>query len=590
MSEGRRKIISLLIFALFLSLLSLISSCKVLEIDIGEPTQVDDHPAATPTPTWKVFETFEDDVSIALPPEWETLDTSLPDINEALQAFSEKNPDFMSHSAESIESLIETGLIFLAVDASSEAKQMEFSGSANLGMVEVDSNLTLDEVVGYIVLNLEEVLNIESDIEERQLDTRAGESVELHYSTEYVLPDDSITTGEAYQYLYLKDGTLYILTFVASPDRIDAYLPVFTRAANELSLGSGGVSQVLPTASPTQNPSTPIPTWTASPLKATPTSTKVAAAPTLSSDSSPIPAVGDSANVKNLVHELLDSSGTVISLTWHPNGSVLATGDSYSIQIWDPETGYRMHAFETSPDGEAVFSLDWSPDGSRLAAASADEIIRVWDAGTGEELVLLEHHTDFVESVAWSPDGNTIATGDDDGLLYLWDASTGEIINSYDGTSTTLSINALDWSPDGKWLAWGGLDDNVWLWDLEESFIKLEGHSSAVYSISWSPDGSKIASGSIDNTVRIWDVFSRKELQILTGHSDGLTSVDWSPDGLVIASAAADAKIILWNAESGEQIRTLEDHEGWVYDIEWSPDGNYLASGGEDGIARIWGE
>ncbi|MCJ7567110.1 MAG: hypothetical protein MUO58_06190 [Anaerolineales bacterium] len=52
MSEGRRNNVSLLIFALLLSLLSLISSCKVLEVDISVPTQVDDLPAATPTPTW----------------------------------------------------------------------------------------------------------------------------------------------------------------------------------------------------------------------------------------------------------------------------------------------------------------------------------------------------------------------------------------------------------------------------------------------------------------------------------------------------------------------------------------------------------
>ncbi|MCJ7567109.1 MAG: WD40 repeat domain-containing protein [Anaerolineales bacterium] len=529
-------------------------------------------------------------MSIALPPEWKTLDTSLPDINEALKAFSEKNPDLMSRSGESIESLMETGLIFLAVDASSAAKQMEFSGSANLGMVDIGSNLTLDEVVGFVILNLDEVSNIASDIEERRLETKTGKSVELHYLTEYILPDDSTMPAEVYQYLYFKDGTLYILTFAASPDHIDGYLPVFTRAANELSLGSGGVSQVLPTASATQKPSTPIPTWTASPLKVTSTSTYVAAAPTLSSDSSPIPAVGNSADVKNLSHKLIGHSGTVVSLTWHPDGVVLATGDSYTIQVWDPETGYRMRAFETSPDGEALFSLDWSPDGSRLVAASADETIRVWDAETGEELILMDRHTDFIEAVAWSPDGNTIASGDDDGFLYLWDASTGEIIHSYDGTSTTYSINVLEWSPDGKWLAWGGLDDNVWLWDLDESFITLEGHSSGVYALAWSPDGSKIASGSLDNTVRIWDISSRKEVQILTGHTDGLTDVDWSPDGSILASAASDSEIILWNPESGEQIRTLVDHEGWVYDIEWSPDGTYLASGGEDGIGRIWGE
>jgi hypothetical protein len=338
MSEGRRNIISLLIFALLLSLPSLISSCKVLELDIGVPTEVASHISATPTPTWKVFNTFEDGVSIALPPEWETLDTSLPDINEALIAFSEKNPDLMSRSGASIESIIETGLIFIAVDASSEAMQMEFSGSANLGMVDVGSNLTLDEVVGLVILNLDEVSNIASDIEERRLETRTGKSVELHYSTEYILPDDSVIAAETFQYLYLKDGTLYILTFAASPDQIDGYLPVFTRVANELSFGYEQVSHVIATTTTTQKQGTstytspPQASWTPS-VEATMTPTAISPNPT--SENTMIPS-GNSRNVQRVIKELKGHIGVVDSIAWSPDGSILATGDGISMaRFWD---------------------------------------------------------------------------------------------------------------------------------------------------------------------------------------------------------------------------------------------------------------
>jgi len=597
MSEGRRNIISLLIFALLLSLLSLISSCKVLELEIGVPTEVASHISATPTPTWKVFDTFEDSVSIALPPEWETLDTSLPDINEALKAFSEKNPDLMSRSVESIESLIETGQIFFAIDASSDSEQMEFSGSAILGMVDVGSNLTLDDVVGFVIHYLDEVSNIASDIEERRLETRTGKSVELHYSTEYVLPDDSVIAAETFQYLYLKDETLYILTFTASPDHIDGYLPVFTRASNELSLGYEQVNHVIATTTPTQKHGTP--TYTSPPQASWTPSFEVTLTPTATSSNptsvnTVIPR-GNSRNVQRVIKELKGHIGVVDSIAWNPDGSILATGDGISMaRFWDPETWYQISSFEGYEEGGAFHSISWSPDGTRIAGALMDFSVGVWDVGTGARLLRMDDHPIRVESLAWSPDGKLIASGDTNGNLYLWDADTGEYVTGYDGRSSFYSTNSLTWSPDGMYLAWGGLDDSVWIWDLDETFKTLKVQDQSVYAVAWSPDGKLIGSsgysGGVYDTVTVWDVESEEIVLELEGHSNGVQSIAWSPDMNVIATSDGIGRIMLWEADTGLRIRILTSHDGWVYNIAWSPDGSMLASGGDDEIARIWGE
>jgi hypothetical protein len=64
----------------------------------------------------------------------------------------------------------------------------------------------------------------------------------------------------------------------------------------------------------------------------------------------------------------------------------------------------------------------FSPDGARLATASWDKTARLWDARTGEELLVLKGHTDEVHAVCFSPDGTRLATASADNTARLWDA------------------------------------------------------------------------------------------------------------------------------------------------------------------------
>ncbi len=73
---------------------------------------------------------------------------------------------------------------------------------------------------------------------------------------------------------------------------------------------------------------------------------------------------------------------------------------------------------------DRVNGVAFSPDGARIATASEDKTVRIWDAATGKEVLAPHRHRGLVWSVAFSPDGKRVATGcwSASGWVKTWDA------------------------------------------------------------------------------------------------------------------------------------------------------------------------
>ncbi|HEX2079315.1 MAG TPA: hypothetical protein VHG08_16430, partial [Longimicrobium sp.] len=69
---------------------------------------------------------------------------------------------------------------------------------------------------------------------------------------------------------------------------------------------------------------------------------------------------------------------------------------------------------------DSVHGVAFSPDGRRLAAASFDRTVSVWDVASGRRLARLAGHRRKVADVAYSPDGRWLASVASDTTVRLW--------------------------------------------------------------------------------------------------------------------------------------------------------------------------
>ncbi len=340
-------------------------------------------------------------------------------------------------------------------------------------------------------------------------------------------------------------------------------------------------------------------------------------------------------------HNLVDKKASAVApekLAFNPDGSLLVCDcQDQTVGLWDPTTGQRVRSLVGLP--RTVKSIAFSRDGRLLAAGDGTGLTKVWDTASGAELLTLPGHQESVTALVFSLDGKRLASAgglrrpgiaeSDGGELKVWDLGTGQELLSLREHASAIQalqisadgghlaslardgvkvrdvsplpgplalvghgehVEAAVFSPDGKFVASAAADGQVKLWDLatRRETLTLKAHPSGASGVAFSPDGRRLASCGTDRMVRVWDAATGKELVVCRGHTDRVRSVAFSPDGGRVFSAGYDKTGRMWDAATGAEVWKLEGHGDKVEAAAFDPTGRLLATGSADKTVRLW--
>lgn len=267
--------------------------------------------------------------------------------------------------------------------------------------------------------------------------------------------------------------------------------------------------------------------------------------------------------------------------------SVLAISYGEEIELWDCLLQEKKGLINGN-----LRNACFSSDGQKIAIASSDDSIEIWDISSCNKMISLSGHSNTITSLSFNTCGNLLLTTSWDGTAKIWEIKSGREIG-------VLSDRNKDWvtlgcfSPDGKKIITVSDGEGATkLWDLvafnEIGSFRQSFHHSQFGCYAQNCNRYAISLSDSDSEAIVCNSINNKVENVLIGHKNRINSICFCSDNKKVATASDDGAVKIWDVKSGLELGHLVGHKDDVIDISFNLNGDKLISSSRDGTAKIW--
>ena len=189
---------------------------------------------------------------------------------------------------------------------------------------------------------------------------------------------------------------------------------------------------------------------------------------------------------------------------------------------------------------EWVTSVSFSPDGVLLATGDRNGGVHVWEAFSGNLFYTLDGNKGAITAITWRSDSNIVATASADGSVRLFAMTNGRQVRTW--TAHGGGVLSLHFARNGQ-LVSSGRDKQVKVWAQDGKQLKAwGGFADLPLEVAFTHNAKRVIVGDWQGAVTVWDVETAKQVGTLSANPPTLDQRLAAAQQQVAAAGAAEKK------------------------------------------------